>query len=511
MEWVFEALGLPYLCLASASAEAKGGGPPQLNSHARSMYAAAAGPAVTEAMDPALVLARLLDCNPERAEAFQKQLRDQGHLSASTTHGRVVAMLETQDGSFKEHWWFLLDSIRFTSGIQLPAAKADASASLAHELANALGAVVGWTDLALQRRQDPELLDQALTRIRAGTRSAHATARFILDSSRGQAVDGPEHIELTAFVEDLVDLMQPLFDHKGVEVIVQRDRSTSGQSADGESARVQARKPQLSTVIWNLVQNALEATPTGGSVTVRTSEGPNHTAQVSVTDGGPGVAQDLREQIFAPYFTTKDKGTGLGLALVRKTARALDGDVALLPSKSGAHFQFTLPTVDGVATTKPDPSVTAPANRGNNRPQATSLQPLAGLRLIVVDDDPSMRELLATTLELRGAHVFLSTGLADLPSPGGAPFDVAPYDVALVDLTLAEDRGDEVIAALRAKQAVNHAILVTGSASFEGFVEGGAPDRWIRKPFDLDELVAEVADICARELPKTAPNPAATG
>jgi signal transduction histidine kinase len=98
----------------------------------------------------------------------------------------------------------------------------------------------------------------------------------------------------------------------------------------------------VQSVVLNLVQNAAQAMAGEGEVWVRLAPG-----EVRVTDSGPGVPDELRAQIFEPFFTTRTRGTGLGLAISRKAARAMSGELDLVPSAAGATFRLLLPVVGG--------------------------------------------------------------------------------------------------------------------------------------------------------------------
>jgi DNA-binding response OmpR family regulator len=114
-----------------------------------------------------------------------------------------------------------------------------------------------------------------------------------------------------------------------------------------------------------------------------------------------------------------------------------------------------------------------------------------GTRVLVVEDNAPLRDLVRTALELRGAEVHdAATSAEALSSPG-------PFDVALVDVSLPDGRGDEVIAELRARNAVAAAGLMSGGDLPPNLVSGGQPDGWIRKPFEPEELIAAVKRLSA--------------
>jgi two-component system KDP operon response regulator KdpE len=116
------------------------------------------------------------------------------------------------------------------------------------------------------------------------------------------------------------------------------------------------------------------------------------------------------------------------------------------------------------------------------------------MRILVVEDDRSMRELLATALELAGAVVeTVASGEEALAGDGH-------YDLALVDLGLGDLRGDAVLAELRQRGRVSVAALVSGSSVPPILTPEGEPDAWLRKPFELDDLLATIQQLLAREV-----------
>jgi two-component system KDP operon response regulator KdpE len=108
---------------------------------------------------------------------------------------------------------------------------------------------------------------------------------------------------------------------------------------------------------------------------------------------------------------------------------------------------------------------------------------LSEIRILVVDDDLALRELLATAFSLRGARITTVASAAEAQRLEGS------FDVALIDMTLADGRGDELLAQLRRRGCVNAAMLVTGSVQKPKLVPGGEPDDWVRKPFEISQLV----------------------
>jgi two-component system sensor histidine kinase HydH len=139
-------------------------------------------------------------------------------------------------------------------------------------------------------------------------------------------------------VERIQGFLAPEIARKGLTLLVE-DRSGG--------ATVSADRDQIYEAVLNLVLNAMDAIARGGRVVVRLAAGAS-TVSIDVADNGPGVKPELRSRIFNPFFTTKAKGTGLGLAKVATVVEAHQGTVECLEEPGGgACFRVTLPRAGG--------------------------------------------------------------------------------------------------------------------------------------------------------------------
>ncbi len=145
-------------------------------------------------------------------------------------------------------------------------------------------------------------------------------------------------VDLASLIERQVTLIRPQADRQRVAVRVELPARPLPP--------VFADCLRLEQVLLNLMLNAMEAMPEGGTLAVRVTEGrwaDERSVVVEVTDTGPGVPENLRDKIFDPYFTTKAAGTGMGLAICEKIVRQHHGHLALGPPASGTTFEVTLP------------------------------------------------------------------------------------------------------------------------------------------------------------------------
>jgi signal transduction histidine kinase/CheY-like chemotaxis protein len=336
----------------------------------------------------------------------------------------------------------------------------DLAAGVSHELANALAAIAGWARLAKQGRR----VQEALGLIQMSAESAWSAAQRLLRDHRGPAE--PETVDLSAFVDEAARLLAPkaMAKHVQVRTVIEPDLHVSGSRGSAWS------------IVWNLALNAIEALPPGGSVELRLT-GSGEAAVLVVEDDGPGMDVQQRQRAFEPYFTTKESGTGLGLPMVRRAVEEVGGTIEL-HSSSGQGTRFTVAL----------PRAEAPARAADDKHKSGVFhtEPL-DQRILVVEDDLGLREMIATALGMRGAEVVA------VESAEAALAQRAPFAIAIIDLLLPGMRGDVVLARLRDANLVQCGMLMTGTDLPTGLTGAGQPEFLLRKPFELEELFEGVA------------------
>lgn len=351
----------------------------------------------------------------------------------------------------------------------------DRSAQVSHELANALGAIAGWARLAKQGAR----IDEALELIEKSADTAWTAARTMLGDVSGQASAAPLDppvIDLSAFVEEAARLLLPTALKKSVSI---RTSVTPGLCIAGD-------RGSAWSIVWNLATNAVEALPTSGTVTFQLTATAD-LVHLCISDDGPGMTDDVRARVFEPYFTTKRAGSGLGLAVVKQIVVELGGRIELdtTPGR-GTRFQIDLPRA--LASEKPRERTPS----AGKRTSGVFLAEHFDGRFLVLDDDPSLREMVATALEMRGAEVVSVATLDEaLQAPG-------PFNLVLVDLMLGDQRGDVALARLRASGLATRALLMTGTELPQQLAANGEPHAVLRKPFELPDLYECVAEVLGR-------------
>ncbi len=343
------------------------------------------------------------------------------------------------------------------------AAAAELAASAAHEIANAMGGVISAAHIA-QTRPDQLDAQAALAMVARLAGSARTVAKDLL----GPTTAAPTTlIDLAEVTDDVVRLLS----HRAI------DRQLSLTRSGATQCHVRASRAQLFSITWNLIHNAVEIIPSGGSVSVDVRlEGDK--VSLVVADDGLGMSVDELTRIFTPYFTQREGGTGLGLPLVKRTVEALGGEITVdsTPGR-GARFHVVLPAVEE-----------RPESKGSTRPSS----PLTGAKVLIVEDGRELREMMATTLLIHGAVVTEADGVEDTATLA------TRYDVAVIDLRLQDGRGDRLLAELRRRKLVDAAILTSGGPPPDE--PAASPSRWLRKPFDPEALVDVVADLVPRSV-----------
>ena len=200
------------------------------------------------------------------------------------------------------------------------------SAGIAHELRNPMAVIAGYTQL-LSRKADLSLKPT----VDAITKEINVMNRIITDflSFARPAELAISDVGLRKIIENciasLVSERNDIKTHLDIEQL----------------PVIKGDEVLLRQAFTNLIQNAVEAMPAGGDLTIKSSTG--DFLEVTVSDTGPGVSEDMADKIFLPFFTTKDKGTGFGLSLVQKIIVSHGGNISVDSSNKGATFRIKLP------------------------------------------------------------------------------------------------------------------------------------------------------------------------
>jgi CheY-like chemotaxis protein len=330
-----------------------------------------------------------------------------------------------------------------------------------HDVSNALTVLLGWVAEARSERS-PEQVGRALAIVEERARVARDVARRAIGADA--EIDDREE-PLDAVIEEVVEALSVEAQRAGVVLVVK---------ARAPGVRVTTPR-DVSQILTNVVLNALAWSPRGTNVTIEVQVDAA-TARVFVHDEGPGVPAAQVPFVF-DGATSREGGAGVGLRHARAVARAGGGDLELVADgrPRGARFCLRWPRVEA---TLPRAPVSAP------RPAV-----LAGTRVLVVEDDADVAALLESALGSRGAHVVVVRTAEELALRAGDR-----HDAALVDLSPIAQDVKGAVAALRRGSPDLALVFISGSAV--GLPEGleGQGIRWVRKPFEVAEVVAAIAE-----------------
>jgi len=307
---------------------------------------------------------------------------------------------------------------------------------VAHDFNNILAVICGHTDLALAQLSPDAPLRSNLECIQESADHAANLTRQLLAFGRGQVIE-PRRINLNELIVNLNKMLRRL---------IGEDIKLVTQTAP-DLGQIKADPGQIEQVLLNLVVNARDAMPDGGTLTIRTDNvtldedyarshliSPGDYVMVSVSDTGVGMTDEVKQHIFEPFFTTKEqgKGTGLGLAtcfgIIQQSNGHIHSDSQV---DKGTQFKIYLPRVWGVED--PISSREVPVSL----PQGTET-------ILLAEDEPSLRQLMARVLRTQGYTVLEATDgheALTLAQANGAKIQLLLTDVIMPGLsgkTLAE-------------------------------------------------------------------------
>ncbi len=360
-------------------------------------------------------------------------------------------------------------------------------ATVSHELRGPLSAISGWVHVLQGDKVDAATSVRGLTAIE---RNVQAQARLIedlLDAARittGKLRLASQIIDLRTVVETAFETVRLAADAKGVTLALAFDDTVTAVLGDAD---------RLQQIAWNLLSNAIKFTPGGGRVEAWLGRVDN-SVHLRISDTGQGIGAEFLPHVFKRFRQEESSpvrsqsGLGLGLSIVRHLAELHGGSVAAASAGEGQGTTFTL--------SLPVPALLLAEPQGHTAKAGSKdgHQPLAGLRLLVVEDETTGREMLAALLEQYGAEVTavasageamaaLARAIPDLlVSDVGMPGE-SGYDLMRRVRALPRDRGGRVPALAFTAYSSNQDRLDSLDAGFQAH---------LAKPTDPARLVAMI-------------------
>lgn len=320
-------------------------------------------------------------------------------------------------------------------------------ATLSHELRTPLSAILGWSSLLTRPGTDPRQITDGLKTIERNARAQTQIIEDLLDMSRiisGKLNLKMQPVSLSAVVQAAIATVQPAAHAKGVRLSM----------ATCPNERISGDPDRLQQVFWNLLSNAVKFTPKGRGVEVKLREvGAN--IEIQVIDGGEGISPEFLPHIFDRFrqadgsSTRRHGGLGLGLAIVKQLVELHGGTVRAASDGvgKGAALTVSLP-IAREASTDAQPAVGKRALGARMVVDTPDSIDLSGVTVLVIDDEPDSRTIVARLLESRHAKV---TAVGSVRAAMSELAMLHP-DVIVSDIGMPDEDGYHLIRTIRASE-----------------------------------------------------------
>jgi signal transduction histidine kinase len=403
-------------------------------------------------------------------------------------------LLADMENSYNELLYTLTELERRDEQIQRNgrlSALGELASGVAHDFNNLLAGILGNTQLLILDETDVERRHM-LDVIEQAAQDGATTVRRIQEFARTSEPQAEETVNLAEVIDGALAITRPRWHN-----LAQREgRAIQVRCEIGAPLLVLGNAAELRELLINLIINAIDALPNGGDLTLRLIErrdylsepararAERHLAVLEVSDSGIGIPPVLHERIFDSFYTTKaaGKGSGLGLAMCRQIAARHNGRIELYSAAGqGTTFRVLLPIAQQQA--QPTPAQADPP-------------PSLALRVLVVDDDPAVREVLARVLQ-RAGHTVTRVASAEEALDQFAP---RQYDLIFTDLSLAGMDGATLLSHVRTHDPQIAAVIITGWGKLEeGQHQALGAAAVLTKPFNVAQVLQIVGEVSRRE------------
>ncbi|PYM95220.1 MAG: hypothetical protein DME04_05415 [Candidatus Rokuibacteriota bacterium] len=356
------------------------------------------------------------------------------------------------------------------------------ASGIAHDFNNSLSPIVGFAELLMRTPDLPKETAQTYAQlINTAALDAASVIRRLRELYRdrgdGAAADGA--VDLERCVDEVVALTQPRWKNQalgqGIGISVVK-RVADVPKIKGDAAGIRE-------MLANLIFNAVDAMPEGGTITVRARPEGRHQVRLEVSDTGTGMSEEVRQRCLEPFFSTKGQhGTGLGLSLVHATVERHGGTLTVESEPGrGATFIALLP-IDS-----------QPVAVGST---VESGEPSRPLHVLLVDDDPTVRMSVVAQLGSQGHIVETAANGRE----GLDRFAAGRFELVVTDRAMPEMGGDQLAAAIEQTAPDIPVVMLTGFGDLMG-AKGERPrgvDAVVSKPVTLDALSKAIRKVTAR-------------
>ncbi len=369
------------------------------------------------------------------------------------------------------------------------AALGELSFGVAHNVNNTLTGILGRAQLLL-RTNDTEKLTNGIEMIIKSAEDGAHIIRRIQDFARRQPSREFEAVSVAEILKDVCEMSRPRWEAPN------RPAIRVSLFADS-NALVMGDAVELREVLVNMIYNATDAMSNGGEIRMSAQEVDGRVV-LSISDNGTGMSEEVRHRLFDPFFTTKGKaGTGMGLAVSFGIIRRHNGTIDVESELGrGTTFRISLPVASA-----------APTNRGASLMDIGAASPAETLRVLVVDDEPAVRDVLREALESEGCEVFV----AESGEKALNVFDAqnGNIDVIFTDIGMPEMSGWELAREIRKRSETIPLAIVSGWAEAISVEARQAINaEWIvPKPFDIEAIGLIAREAGARRKGANGPKP----
>jgi signal transduction histidine kinase/CheY-like chemotaxis protein len=352
------------------------------------------------------------------------------------------------------------------------------ASGVAHDFNNVLAVILGNIQLLLYQldRLGPDEIKEQLGVIERVSKDGAETIRRIQEFTGMRRDKEFSPLSLNELIKDVATVTQPRWkdqpQSKGVQIEL--------VSELGDLPSILGNPSELREVLTNMIFNAIDAMPKGGKITVSSHPLADQWVEVRIADTGIGMTEDVKRRVFDPFFTTKGvTSSGLGMSVSYGIAKRHGGEI-LVESEPGKGTTFILHLPVGYGEEKPLERTAQPP------PEST------GARILVIDDEDSVRNVLSQMLTVKG-HV---VELAPSGEEGIERFKGGKFDLVFTDLGMPRISGWEVGKAIKEINPTVPIAMITGwglELDKKKMTESGI-DLVITKPFDLDQVVRLVSE-----------------
>lgn len=358
------------------------------------------------------------------------------------------------------------------------------ASGVAHDFNNTLAGILGRAELMLKKVKDPEIERGLNIIIKAAEDGAH-TVKRIQDFARQRRDHDFVQVAIDQILIDVNEITRPCWRNRAQAGNIHINLNLHIDS----NAVVMGDASELREVLVNMVFNAVDAMPEGGRLTL-SAEQHDGLVEISVSDTGIGMDHEVRSRIFDPFFTTKgNAGMGMGLAVSYGIIQRHQGNIEVESEPArGTTFRIKLPVAEVPAAAKisvEEPPAPLKLVSNSNGP-----------KILVVDDEASIREMLAEILKSEGYEVTL----AESGSEALALFNTEKYAAVFTDVGMPGMSGWELARAVRELDSKIPLAVVTGWGDAVGSAEQEAAkvDWVVTKPFSITNIMEIIGEVSCR-------------